>query len=111
MSTSPSLVQSITILRYGCSFGNTGKPHFFGIQFQNQQVQLRASDFAPPHFGNPVFPRDFVDCSVPVLSAGPLYCLLSTFWFSQDFSYIWPIALEFCSAHAGSVHGAWQTSS
>jgi hypothetical protein len=33
-----------------CLFGNTGKSHFFGIQFQNQQVQLRASDFALPWY-------------------------------------------------------------
>jgi len=32
--------------------------------------------------------------SVPVLSAAKP-------WFSQGFSHIWPIALEFCSAHAG----------
>jgi hypothetical protein len=31
--------------------------------------------------------------SVPVLSAAKP-------WFSQGFSHIWPIALEFCSAHA-----------
>jgi hypothetical protein len=26
-------------------------------------------------------------------------------WVSQRFSHFWPIAWEFCSAHAGSVHG------
>ena len=26
--------------------------------------------------------------------------------FPQGFSHFWPIALAFCSAHAGSVHGA-----
>ena len=31
-------------------------------------VLRRASDFAPPHFRTPVFPRGFVGCSVPVLS-------------------------------------------
>ena len=36
--------------------------------------------------------------SVPVLSAAKP-------WFSQGCSHFWPIALEFCSAHAGSVHG------
>jgi hypothetical protein len=38
------------------------------------------------------------ESSVPVLSAAKP-------WFSQGFSHFWPIALEFCSAHAGSVHG------
>ena len=56
MSLSPLLVQCVTILRHSDSFGNTGNPHFFGIQFQNQQVPLRASGFAPPHFGTPLFP-------------------------------------------------------
>jgi len=69
MSASPALVQCITNLRYACWFGNTGKPHFFGIQFQTQYVQLRASDFAPPHFGTPLFPSEFAGCSSPVLSA------------------------------------------
>jgi len=32
-------------------------------------VLRRASDFASPHFRTPVFPREFVGCSVPVLSA------------------------------------------
>ena len=44
--------------------------------------------------------------SVPVLSARPLYSLLSTLLAALGFSHFWPIALEFCSAHAGSVHGA-----
>ena len=47
--------------------------------------------------------------SVPVLSAGPLYFLLSTLLATllavQVFSHFWPIAWEFCSDHAGSVHG------
>ena len=34
-----------------------------------RSVLQRASDFASPHFGTPVFPREFVGCSVPVLSA------------------------------------------
>ena len=38
--------------------------------------------------------------SVPVLSEGPLYFLLSTLLAALGFSHIWPIALEFCSAHA-----------
>jgi hypothetical protein len=37
--------------------------------------------------------------SVPILSAANQR-------FSQGFSHFWPIALEFCSAHAGLVHGA-----
>jgi hypothetical protein len=36
--------------------------------------------------------------SVPVLSAAKP-------WFSQGFSHFWPIALAFCSAHAGTVYG------
>jgi hypothetical protein len=36
------------------------------------------------------------DCST-------LYFPLS--WLLLRFSHFWPIALEFCSAHAGSVHG------
>ncbi len=43
--------------------------------------------------------------SVPVLSAGPLYFLLSTLLAALGFSHFWPVPLEFCSAHAGSVHG------
>ena len=43
--------------------------------------------------------------SVPALSAGPLYSLLSTLLTALGFSHFWPIALAFCSAHAGSVHG------
>ena len=58
-----------------------------------RSVLRRASDFASPHFGTPVFPREFVGCSVPVLSAQKP-------WFSQGFAHFWPIALEFCSAHA-----------
>ena len=30
-----------------------------------RSVFRRASDFAPPHFGTPLFPREFVGCSVP----------------------------------------------
>ena len=45
-----------------------------------------------------------IKSSVPVLSAGPLYfqlsTLLTTLLAALGFSYIWPIALEFCSAHA-----------
>ena len=54
---------------------------------------LGASDFARPHFGTPTFLRELVGCSVPVLSVPKP-------WFPQDFSRSWPIALEFCSAHA-----------
>ena len=43
--------------------------------------------------------------SVPVLSAGPLYFLLSTLLAALGFSHFWPIAWAVCSAHAGSVHG------
>jgi len=43
--------------------------------------------------------------SCPLLSAGPLYFLLSTLLAALVFSYFLPIALAVCSAHAGSVHG------
>ena len=46
----------------------------------------RASDFAPPRFVAPVFPGEFVGCSVPVLFAGPLYSLLSTLLTAQGCS-------------------------
>ena len=58
-----------------------------------RSVLQRASDFASPHFGTPVFPREFVGCSVPVLSAAKP-------WFSQGFSHFWPIALAFLHVHA-----------
>ena len=35
-----------------------------------------------------------------------LSCPLKNQRFPQGFSHFWPIALAFCSAHAGSVHGA-----
>jgi hypothetical protein len=59
---------------------------------------LRASYFASRGVMKRAVPRDFPGCSNPVLSAAKP-------WFSQGFSHFWPIALEFCSAHAGSVHG------
>ena len=43
--------------------------------------------------------------SVPVLSVGPLYFLLSTLLAALGFSHFGEVPLEFCSAHAGSVHG------
>jgi hypothetical protein len=58
-----------------------------------RSVLQRASDFASPHFGTPVFPREFVGCSVPVLSAQKP-------WFSQGLPHIGPIALAFLPIHA-----------
>jgi hypothetical protein len=49
--------------------------------------------FCAASFLNFDLSRDFAACSVPVLSAAKP-------WFSQGFSHFWPIALEFCSAHA-----------
>ena len=41
--------------------------------------------------------------SVPVLSVGPLYFLLSTLLAALGFSHFGEVPLEFCCAHAGSV--------
>jgi len=46
-----------------------------------RSVLMRASDFAPPHFGNLVFRREFVDFSVPVLSAARPWLWLGSFVF------------------------------
>jgi hypothetical protein len=43
--------------------------------------------------------------SVPVLSAGPLYFLLSTLLAAVGFSHFWPFAWEFWSAHAWKNRG------
>ena len=66
---------------------------FFGIQFQNQRVQLRASYFASRVGAKCDFPGEFVGCSVPVLSAVKP-------GFSQGFLHFWPVPLAVCSAHA-----------
>jgi hypothetical protein len=63
---------------------------FFGIQFQNQRVHLRASYFASRVGAKCDFPGEFVGCSVPVLSAQKP-------WFPQGFSHIGIIALAFCA--------------
>jgi lipopolysaccharide export LptBFGC system permease protein LptF len=43
--------------------------------------------------------------SVPVLSAGLLYFVLSTLLAALGFSHFWPIAWVVWCAHAGLVHG------
>ncbi|MFM7150979.1 MAG: hypothetical protein ACKO23_14150, partial [Gemmataceae bacterium] len=42
-------------------------------------VFRRASDFAPPHFGTSVFPKEFVGCSVPALSVIHLFTISRAF--------------------------------
>jgi hypothetical protein len=54
---------------------------------------LRASYFASRGVAKRAVPREFVGCSVPVLSAQKPWC-------PQGFSHFWPIALAVCSAHA-----------
>ena len=68
MSTSPGLVQCITTLRYACSLGNTGKSHFFRDTTSELIGATARVGFLPPHFGTPLFPKEFVGCRVPVLS-------------------------------------------
>ena len=68
-------------------------------------VLRRASDFAPPHFGTQVFPREFVGCSVPVLSVSFLKPVLQNHGFPRVFRISGQL---FGSSVAPMQLGAWR---
>jgi len=65
---------------------------------------LKSSELFSAPFELPKIIGKTAESSVPVLSVGLLYSLLSTLLAALGFSRFWPIAWEFWCAHAGWVH-------